>query len=48
MKQLSGSTIQYLPQDYYSYGWGEAKFIEIQIIFEILRVLEYNRRVNFR
>ena len=28
MKQLNGSTLQYLPQDYYSQGWVEAKFIE--------------------
>jgi hypothetical protein len=28
MKQLNGSKLEYLPQDYYSRGWVEAKFIE--------------------
>ena len=28
MKQLNGSTLQYLPHDYYGQGWVEAKFIE--------------------
>ena len=28
MKQLSSSTLQYLPQDYYSHVWAEATFIE--------------------
>jgi len=28
MKQLNGSSLKYLPQDYYSQGWVEAKFIE--------------------
>ena len=28
MKQLNGSELQYIPQDYYSRGWVEAKFIE--------------------
>ena len=28
MKQLNGSTLQYLPQDYYNQGWVDAKFIE--------------------
>ena len=28
MKQLNGSRLEYLPQDYYSRGWVEAKFIE--------------------
>jgi hypothetical protein len=28
MKQLNGSVLKHLPQDYYSQGWVEAKFIE--------------------
>jgi hypothetical protein len=28
MKQLNGSSLKYLPQDYYSQGWVEAAFIE--------------------
>ena len=28
MKQLNGTTLEYLPQDYYGHGWVEAKFIE--------------------
>jgi DNA-directed RNA polymerase subunit RPC12/RpoP len=28
MKQLNGSSLKYLPQDYYSHGWVEAQFIE--------------------
>ncbi len=28
MKQLNGDTLTYLPEDYYSTGWVEAKFVE--------------------
>ena len=28
MKQLNGDKLTYLPEDYYSTGWVEAKFVE--------------------
>jgi hypothetical protein len=27
MKQLNGTKLTYLPEDYYSKGWVEAKFV---------------------